>query len=404
MADGKQEGGTEQLLSWAIIFIMVLLSLYFVYRNYTPEVLGFIRWVRYAELWLITLFTTDSYNVVLSSGEAINVKELRDYVSTIPRDALDTSQISDISRVALYPIKWVMIAIIAILGYWIYTRGPGTQYTEVFNLDGLIKFQSKTFPIIAPFVDFNPSNQPPRPPGSDVPAELPLFAEALGPEEWLAYYQIPFTDNKMNKNAVFKAFSRQLGPRWKGAKKLAPYKQVILAACCLKASRKREESDEMLGRLARCWSHNKGLQLGKEKGLVKDARKVLRNKELSSSVLKKCNQHAWQTTALLRAILSAREEGGVMAPSQFVWLRAHDRELWYPLNNLGRQSNHIEAIGAIAHFKAEKRAQRPIPKPKVHDAVTSIDSYMNDGQARPVPKLDYSKSSKKRGIKKLKKA
>ena len=404
MSEGKQEGGTEQLLSWFILFIMILISLYFVYRNYTAEALGFVRWVRYIELWIISLFTFESYNITLPSGETVNVEELRDYIATIPSDALDSSGMGDITRIVLYPVKWVVIAIIAIIGYWTYTRGPGTQYTEVFNLDRFIKFQSNTFPIIAPFVTFNPSKQPPRPPGSDVPAELPMFAEALGPEEWLAYYQIPFTDNKMNKNAAFKAFSRQLGPRWKGAKKLAPYKQIILAACCLKAARKRVEADEMLGRLAYCWSHNKGLQLAKEKGLLREARKILGNKELSSNVLKACNQHAWQTTALLRGLLVARDEGGVLAPSQFVWLRAYDRELWYPLNNLGRQSNHMEAIGAMAHFKAEKRASRPIPKPKVHDAVTAIETYMNDGNARPIPKLDYSKSSKKRGIKKLKQA
>ncbi len=404
MSDGKQEGATEQLLSWVVINAIILISLYFVYRNYMPETLGFIRWVRYIELWLITLFTVESYSVALPSGEVINVEQLRDYISTIPRETLDASRIGDITRIALYPLKWVVVGIIGIIGFWTYTRGPGTQYTEIFNLDRFIKFQAKNFPIISPFINFNPSDQPPRPPGSDVPAELPAFAEALGPEEWLAYYQVPFIDNKMNKNIAFKAFSRQLGSRWKGTKNLAPYKQIILAACCLKASRKREDADRMLGRLAHCWSHKSGLKLGKEKGLLKEARQVLNNKELSMSVLKKCNQHAWETTALLRGLLTARDEGGVLSPSQFVWLRAYDRELWYPLNNLGRQSNHIEAIGAMAHFKAEKRAQRPIPKPKVHDAVTAIESYMNDGNSRPIPKLDYSKSSNKRGIKKLKQA
>lgn len=403
MADNK-EGGTEQAVGWFVLAIIILICFYVVYLQFTPQILNFLRWIRYAELSLIALFTPSDYHVRLLNGEEINVEALKDLIASIPTKNLQSDQLSDMTRVALLPVRWFVAAIIGMIGIWAYTRGPGTQYTQVFNLDGFINFQSKTFPAISPFIKFNPAKQPPRPPGAEVPAELPPFAEALGPEEWLAYNQIPIKDRDIDKNAVFKAFSRQLGGRWKGAKNLAPYKQILLAAFCLKAARKRDASDAMIGRLARCWSIDGGLQLSKESGLVREARKVLNNKDISFNVLKKCNQHAWETTALLRGLLSAREEGGVLAPAQFVWLRAYDRTLWYPLNNLGRQSNHTEAIGAIAHFKMEKRAMRPIPKPKVQDAVTSLTDYMSSSNARPVPQLDYSKSTNKRGIKKIKQA
>jgi intracellular multiplication protein IcmP len=75
--------------------------------------------------------------------------------------------------------------------------------------------------------------------------------------------------------------------------------------------------------------------------------------------------------------------------------------LWYPLNNIGRQSHHMEALGAICHYKAEKMAQRPIPRPKMEDAVKTIAEYLASSNARPIPALDYSKS-KKRAIKKVK--
>ncbi len=269
------------------------------------------------------------------------------------------------------------------------------------NLDGIIAAQTPNFPAIHPFVKFNPSTMPPRPPGAPVPAELPMFSEALGPEEWVAYNQIPVPDGQLDEKAAYIAFAKQLGPRWQGPMRLPPYKQILLAACCLKAARKRVDSDTMLGRLASCWSHDKKLQLSKDKTLLKEARAILKNRELAGSVLSKCNQHSFHTTALLRALQTAREEGGVMAPAQFVWLRAHDRNLWYPLNNLGRQAYHMEALGAMSHFKAEKLTQRPIPKPKVDDAIGSISEYMNSARARPIPQLDYT-NSKKRGVKKPK--
>ena len=401
MAD-KQDGMTEKFIGWAMILVIVGICVYICYRLWTPEILGFIRWIRYFEMWLITLITPDSYNVTLDSGDSVNLKEWLDGAAQIPRDKIDLKLLTAMTAVALTPFKWFFMAVIGAIGLWTYTRGPGTQYVEVFNLDGFIRFQAKIFPIISPFVKFNPSNQPPRAPGSPVPAELPLFAEALGPEEWLAYHQIPVPDGVIDQKATFKAFSRQLGPRWKGVQKIEPYKQIFVAACCLKASRKRNEADTMMGRLANCWRHDTGLTLDKDKTLLRDARRVLKNKELAYKVLKNCNQHAWETTALLRALLTAREEGGVMAPAQFVWIRGHNRELWYPLNNLGRNSHHMEAIGAMSHFRAEKRAERPVPKPKVQDAVDSIVEYMDSLDARPIPTLDYSKSTSKRGVKKLK--
>lgn len=153
----------------------------------------------------------------------------------------------------------------------------------------------------------------------------------------------------------------------------------------------------MLGALAKCWSHDGGMKM--DGRLLKEARRILRNRDISGKLLTKCNQHAYENTVLLRALNTAREEGGVMAPAQFVWLRGFDRTLWYPLNNLGRQAYHMEAIGAIGHYKAEKMAARPIPRPKVENAVKSLAEYLASSNARPIPPLDYSKS-KKRAIKK----
>lgn len=404
MSDGKQEGGTEKMLAFAVIIIIILICCYIFYRANDTEIHGLIRWVRYAEMWLVSLVTPDSYTVALPNGQSARLIDWMEFTKQIPRENITVQLLGQMTAVALTPFKWIFIGIIGLMGLWAYTKGPNTQYIQTFNLESFMKFQSKNFPVIAPFVNFNPSKQPPRAPGSPVPAELPLFAEALGPEEWLAYNQIPVPDGVIDEKVCFEAFAKQLGPRWQGPFKLPPYQQVLMAGFCLKASRKRDEADQIMGRLALCWSKDGGLQLSKDPSLVRYARSILKNKDLSHSVLKQCKQHAWQTTAMLRALLVAREEGGVMAPAQFVWLRGHNRRLWYPLNNLGRQSAHMEAIGAMAHFRIERRAKRPIPRPKVQEAVSSIVEYMDGLDARPIPALDYSASKNKRGIKKLKSA
>lgn len=396
----KKSGISDAAVGWAILGCVFAAVGYLIWWHFKEQIRSIIRWLRYGEMWLMSWFVGPNYTVEWE-GQTVNYHQMMKTAKDIPADRLDNEFLSALSTVAMHPYIIVVVALSLCFGLWALFRGPGSEHRRKYDLNTLIKKQSNMFPIISPFIDLNPAKLPPRPPGAPVPAELPIFAEALSPEEWVVYNEIPVVDQKLDLEATTKAFAKQLGPRWRGAKHLAPYKQVLVAACCLKAARKRGDSDAMLGKLAQSWTGKNGLKIDRQ--LLREARSVLANSSLSASTLKKCNEHAWETTAIMRALSTAREEGGVLAPAQFVWLRAHDRALWYPLNNLGRQSLHMEAIGATAHYKAEKIAQRPIPRPKVSDSVKSLSEYIESPRARPLPQLDYS-GSKKRGIKKLKTA
>lgn len=408
MAGGQQAENTlyENSLGWFLLLaLLAVLFLVFWHFN-APEVRNIIRWIRYGEMWVISWFIMALEMAGLfENGYTVshNGQDLpwMGYFESIP--GWEKNQLSNamglINAVAMQPFRIVFVVLCALAGLWCIFKGPQTDYRTRLGLEGLIARQARNFPVTAPFVEFNPSDQPPRAPGTPVPVELPLFAEALGPEEWLAYHQIPAPDGKIDEDAATRKFQSQLIGRWKGASALKPYQQILLATFCLKAARKRVESDHMLSRIAMCWDSKSGLKLKKDRKLLSDARKVLKDKSISEGTLKVCNQHAFVTTAMSRALAHARQEGGVLAPAQFVWLRGHDRTLWYPLNNLGRHSFHMEALGAMSHYKAEKLTMRPIPVPKMEGAVETISDYMKSKSARPIPQLDYS-MSKKRGVKK----
>lgn len=385
-------------IGWAILLFVLFCLLVLLWYFQSENIRNGIRWMRVGEMWFASIFVGDDYMLSKDGNDIGTLGQIRELVKQIPKGKLTSESMDVIALAALWPLRYAFSAILFFLAFWSLYFGPKSHFRRTLDLNRLIKRQAPNFPIISPFVTFNPANQPPRPPGSPVPAELPPFAEALGPEEWLAYYDIPVPDGKVDPNAAGRAFTKQLGGPWRGPMHMTPYRQVLLAAFCLKASRKRADADIMLGELAKCWSHEKGLRLNPV--LVRKARKILGNRDLSGKVLSKCNQHAYENTALLRGLLTAREEGGVLAPAQFLWLRAYDRTLWYPLNNLGRQAYHLEALGAMCHFKSEKLIQRPIPRPKVEDAIKSISEYMSSPNARPIPPLDYGQS-KKRAIKKV---
>jgi len=379
-----------------LIIFGVMIWLFWVF--FDTEVRELVRWIRYGEMWLVSPFLGERY-LVEHRGQQLPFHIWFDRIPDIPRSRLNYDDLSRMTSLSMKPLKMVILSIIGLGGMWCMFSGPGTNYRRKLDLERLIEVQSKVFPVVTPFVKFNPAKQQPRPPGAPVPAELPLFAEALGPEEWLAYNSIQVPDGKLDRENTSKAFIEQLGKPWRGSRTLDNYKQVLLAAFALKASRKRTESEELIGRIAKCWTATGGLKLAKDRKLVADARRILKDKNLAGATLAQTNRHAFETTAMIRALQYAREEGGVLPAAQFVWLRAHDRNLWYALNNLGRQSYHMEALGAMSHFKAEKLTQRPIPVPKVDHAVDTIQTYMNSIKARPIPQLDYSKSSK-RGVKK----
>lgn len=395
----------ENAVGWFILGIVAicLFLLFWHYKEY--DVKSVVRWIRWSQMYAISFFVDDDYTVdwhTIENGEAstltLNYEEVLDQIPQLDKYQLSDQVMSMIGTLAMQPLKYIFMAIILLIGFWGARNGPGTQFRRKMNLDGLIGVQAKVFPYITPFVKFNPTKEPVRAPGAPVPSVLPLYSEALGPEEWIAFNQIPIPDGKLDEHAAYIAFTKQLGPRWQGWMKLAPYKQVLLAGFCLKAARKRKDSDDILGRLAVCWQGHKGMNLSADKKLLSDARKALRS-DACKKTLALCNMHAFEATAILRALQVARLEGGVLAPAPFVWLRGHNRALWYPLNNLGRQAFHMEALGAMCHFKAEKMTQRPIPKPKVNDAVRSISDYMKSNRARPIPQLDY-KGGGASGVKK----
>lgn len=429
MAGGQQAENTlhENAVGWMILLVVMAVLVYLFWHFKSEEVRNIIRWVRFGEAWVLQWFimlgelvglsdgtfnfrgsTLSFWDVFRGSDTLLKEEAARGGkpnaslfygMAHYNKSSLTIDHLALFSAITMGIMKIPFIILAACGAFWCLLCGPHTQYRTRLGLDGLIARQAPNFPVISPFVDFNPSDQPPRPPGAPVPVELPHFAEALGPEEWLAFNQIPAPDGAIDEAAAKKHFQKQLIGRWKGVKALKPYQQILLACFALKASRERDASDDMLSRTAKCWSAKNGLKLSKDKKLLSDARKVIRNKKLAGGTIAACNRHAFITTAMLGALNYARSEGGVLAPAQFVWLRAHDRTLWYPLNNMGRYSFHTEALGAMSHFKAERLTSRPIPTPKVEGAVRMMIEYMKSNLARPIPSLDYSQS-KKRGVKK----
>lgn len=412
MAQGEDSG------LWAFGFILVLIGLlsWFLWHNFKePMVQGLLYW-RQAQIRVASLWTDDEKPIkiverrvaeetdpmhdrklgedkTVETVKYITFKEVRDIADKVTPKQIIAAEgfIPALTQAALAPYKYVFAVLFVLMALWSVYNGPTSKLRRKLGLESLIAEHAKMFKFVTPFVKFNPLKLAARAVGAPVPKKLAPFSEALSPEEFAVFHNISVLENKPKKErfvdvkAAEEAFKQQLLGPWKGWQALPAPLQVLLASFAMRAARKRDESEAILQRLMLCWSFEDGMKIGKDSGLVGEARKFLKSKD-AEATLNLCQRHAYLATAMVRALQYAREEGGVCAPAQFLWLRGYNRALWYPLNNVGRQAFHMEALGAMSHFRAEKMVGRPIIKPMLSDAVRGLNEHLcNPIFSKPLP-------------------
>jgi intracellular multiplication protein IcmP len=396
-----------------LFLVAIGLLVWLIWHYFRTELLEIVRYVRLLEIWLVALVDSrvhacSTWLRVANVGNAMPTPEAFQATNACfgaenlrrlpPAEALRYYNVTPdslgvVTDLTTPYVRWIGVLICASFGVYVMYFSPRTKFKTRHTLESFIKVQAKMWPVISPIVNFKPAEYSARSPGMMVPDKLPPFAEALSPEEWLSFHRVPVVNGIPDRETVRRAFMLQLGPPWKGdVGNLPLYLQALFAAFALKGAQKREESDEFLGRLALCWSLEHGFQMESE--LAAEVKKIIHDPAIGGKACEIANLHAYRTTAILGVLKWARLNGGVLAPAQFLWLRAVDRTLWYPLDNLGRRAFHSEGAGAIAHFMAEQAARRPLPIPRIDTAIVTINQYL---AANPVtiPPREDPKATKK---------
>lgn len=388
-----------------VLFLMgglVFALLWIIWHNFKGPILETMRWLRYMEFWVISLFT-DKQDACVSWLSHVRLNDLaptqqiinwtqdcfgNSAIAQLPPDQgllfyqLTAPSMAAIERIMTHYDHWIMAVLLAATGFYAAFLAPHNKFKTKHTLESFIRVQAKMWPVITPIVNFNPAKVSARRLGDTVPDKLPVFAEALSPEEWVAWHRIPVTNAIPDREAVRRAFLMQLGPRWNGLEGLPIHIRALFGVFAMKGAQKRDESDEMLGRLSLAWSEKNGLAIPAD--VMQEIDRYIHDPKIGGPALEVANQHAFRTTALLEVLRWSRSQGGVLAPAQFLWVRGADRGLWYPLNNLGRRSYHTEGAGAMSHFMAEKNAKKPLPIPRIDTAIVTLNQYFASSNL-PVP-------------------
>jgi len=390
MAEKKGPHDIE-VMTFLVVFVFGGFAYIFWYF-FHEQVTEVLRWIRLGEMWIGSLIFGDDFVVQTSAFGPQSLGVWKAWLPSADIKAIGISEILVTTEVAIAPLKTIFCVGMFLMGLAVAFIEPGKKFQRKMNLQALMEEQAKAFPPLHPFVEFNPLKANHRILGKPVPEKLPLFAEALAPEEWVAYNQIKYEGKRLDRKKAQSSFAKQLGKRWRGPEYLPIYAQGLYAAFALKSRRKRKEAEELLNELAMSWSAKDGFKPSSK--LKKQIAMVLKDPATGLDIKKFADKHAFETTALLRCLARAREEGGVMAPASFLWLRGVDRNLWYPLNNLGRKAFHPEAAGAMIHYIYELVSGQKIPAPQVDDAVKGLEDMLKEVDARPIPPLERAVDSK----------
>mgnify|MGYP007076386948 CR=1 FL=1 len=89
-------------------------------------------------------------------------------------------------------------------------------------------------------------------------------------------------------------------------------------------------------------------------------------KRLGDPLLKR--HTAFELPWFMAALTLARRKG-VLASSQFLWVRPVDRPLWYALHQCGGRAAWAEAFASWAHYAAEEKAKKALAEPHIAQAV-----------------------------------
>jgi len=173
----------------------------------------------------------------------------------------------------------------------------------------------------------------------------------------------------LNRLRTERAFAAQLGRVWRGVEAMAPYRRAIFAIFAARGSRNTKTAQDMVYQLA---------SSAAEGALDCTGADDLWKKYINTSNVKKiCEAHAYEFTVFISMLMFAREDG-VLASSDFLWIKPLDRRLWYVINNVGRQTPGAEVGGIFAHWNTESALKKPLSVPMVIDAVNALELALSE--------------------------
>ena len=202
------------------------------------------------------------------------------------------------------------------------------------------------------------------------------WAMALTPIQFCKKYDLISEERPENsqvaslkKGAAHRVLALQLGRPWRSLEALPVHVQGLFAIFAARANHDSETANNLLYQISASANGSKLDFSGYKEILAKHCQ--------SKAIARVVSRHAY-TYGVMASMLELARTDGVLASAEFLWLKPLDRQMWYVLNTVGRQTAVCEVAGIFSHWKAEKRLKRPLKVPMVDEAVNALEVGLKD--------------------------
>ena len=295
-------------------------------------------------------------------------------------------------------IRWPFVLLLVLFGVASIFMGRIGGLVRRFNMESLLRNNADSFPCLRPVVGRGKYLLSPESYDSGLwriartPVQFALehgllvndagepFTPAQALKNGLPSTELPAWGNaRLDEEKALAVLTEQLGKWFEGYEGFSPCRRTLAVAFLAYADGDKKGCVALLDDVSRSYREENGQAVCPVLETEAFAGHLEKTWERHKSVLREkslLNHVAFELTWFMALLYRARRKG-VLASSQFLWLRPLDRSLWYALNQCGGRAAWAEGFAPWAHYTAEEKAGKTLPEPHVAPAVASLKEALS---------------------------
>ncbi|KTD45434.1 IcmP protein [Legionella quinlivanii] len=364
----QQQGGGDNSMAPVWIMVLVFLIGWIIWYAGHQYIVAFVFKINVLQAKLVSLF--------ISSSKLDNDVYL---MQTIDPATISWTQFLDLTRTVGDYVRYPVIVILVALAFYLYQSNVVLKFKRAHDMKSLRAQEQYNWPAIMPIIKEDLVSQ-------DI--NKGPWAMAMTPLEFARKYHLLRKDDAILDNPLpgmemtagirrgdaKRVFTLQLGPYWDSFERCPPHARALAAIFMARMNRDRGSANLIMETLDKTFSE------GKPDYSV--ALPIIKKYQNAENVQEILVQHAYLLT-VMASLLQASREDGVVASSEFLWLKPTDRRLWYMLNCVGRQTPYAEVAGPFAHWKAERAMKRRSLVPMIDEAIKALEVAIKEVKLSP---------------------
>lgn len=324
--------------------------------------------------------------------------------------ALSWDQMMNVLRYSGKWIRWPYVVVLAALGVAAIFMGRTAGLVRRLNMDSLLMHNAESFACLRPIVGrgkylLSPESYDTGPWRiARTPLQFALehgllldkdgqaFTAEQALRRGLPHVDLPaYGHAHLDEDKAATVLQEQLGRTFSGFGAMSNERKALASAFLAYAVGDKQDCVRLLDAVSA--SYTEGEKQPPTCPVLEDSAFQKRVVGLWNAHKKLLNEpflkrHAAFELPLFMAMLTLARKKGVLASSQFLWLRPLDRSLWYALNQCGGRAAWAEGFAAWAQYAAEEKAGTSLPEARTAHAVQRLkDTLAAQGWLTEMPKL-----------------